>query len=397
MRTKVHNLKHIAIVMGRNYASRLGMIRAAAESGCDVIVIQTGRNTKCRIDASSKYVLKTFIAKEPDHAKLVNIIKSLENVGEKRILLPTDDYTASVIDLHLDELKQNFMMPNVSRRQGELVRMMNKFRVKQIAKDAGLRVADGWVAHCDEANYIIPDGISYPCFIKPKESFKRALKRLMTRCNNERELALQLKRISEISKDDILIEELIDIDQEIAVLGVSVDGKSIIPGIISIKEHFLGVAATGTVCSITSYPGLEEKLTAFMEKINLTGLFDIDLFVSNGTIYFNELNLRLGASGYAITKSIINLPGVLINTLLGINPKAEFERSFPQYHFINEKTALSKVFAGQWTFSRFSEELAKANVTFILDDTDNKPYSQLKLSTLKRRVMTFVKKCFRIK
>ena len=84
MGTKVHNLKHIAIVMGRNYASRLGMIRAAAESGCDVIVIQTGRNTKCRIDASSKYVLKTFIAKEPDHAKLVNIIKSLENVGEKR-------------------------------------------------------------------------------------------------------------------------------------------------------------------------------------------------------------------------------------------------------------------------------------------------------------------------
>ena len=395
----MHNLKHIAIVMGRNYASRLGMIRAAAESGCDVIVIQTGRNLKhkCGIDASSKYVLKTFIAKESDHAQLVNIIKSLENVGEKRILLPTDDYTASVIDLHLDELKQNFMMPSVSGRQGELVSMMNKYRVKQIAKDAGLRVADGWVAHSNGANYIIPDGISYPCFIKPKESFKSSLKNLMARCDNERELALQLKRISEVSKDDVLIEKLIDIDQEVAVLGVSIDGKSIIPDIISIKEHFLGVAATGMVCSITSYPGLEEKLTAFMEKINLTGLFDIDLFVSNGTIYFNELNLRLGASGYAVTKSIINLPGILIGTLLGTKPNIEYVRSFPQYHFINEKTALSKVFAGQWTFDRYSDELAKADVTFIMDDTDDKPYLQLKISILKRRAKAFIKTCFHLK
>lgn len=396
MRTVVDNLKHIAIVMGRNYASRLGMIRAAAESGCDVIVIQTGKNTKhiCRIDASSKFVLKTFIAKEPDHAQLINIIKSLESVGKKRILLPTDDYTASVIDLHLDELKENFMMPSVSGRQGELVSMMNKYRVKQIAKESGLRVAEGWVAQCIGTSYIIPDGISYPCFIKPKESFRTPLKNLMTKCDNERELALQLKRISEVSKDDVLIEELIDIDQEIAVLGVSVEGKSIIPDIISIKEHFLGVAAIGTVCSITLYPGLEEKLTAFMEKINLTGLFDIDLFVSNGTIYFNELNLRLGASGYAVTKAIINLPGILISSLLGTNPNVEYARSFPQYHFINEKTALSKVFAGQWSFDRYSAELAKADVTFIMDDTDSKPYSQLKKSILKRRVKFFLKHVF---
>ena len=31
----------LAIVIGRNFTSRIGMIRAAGEAGCEVVVIQT--------------------------------------------------------------------------------------------------------------------------------------------------------------------------------------------------------------------------------------------------------------------------------------------------------------------------------------------------------------------
>ena len=98
----------LAIVMGRNYTSRLGMIRAAGRMGCKIVTIQTtyGKNEINKIDASSKYVVKAITSIEPHQDDLIAKILQFKDPNNKVILLPTDDYTASTIDQHLDLIRQ---------------------------------------------------------------------------------------------------------------------------------------------------------------------------------------------------------------------------------------------------------------------------------------------------
>lgn len=371
----------LAIVMGRNYTSRLGMIRAAGAAGCKIVTIQTNRANKKinKIDASSKYVIKAITSIEPDQNDLIAKILQFKNTEKKVILLPTDDYTASTIDQHLDLLKNDFLMPHVHYTQRGIVKLMNKEYQKRLARESGLLVAEGWKAKFENGRYQIPSNIKYPCFVKPNESFRNPLKQYMKKCQDESELINQLALISKVSHDEILIEQYIDIDKEYAVLGLSLDSKSIIPALVSMKSSYLGVTAVGEVSSLNSTKGFVELLKRFMKSTGLTGLFDIDLYESKGQIYFNELNLRLGASGYAVTNSSINLIDLLIKYLqdecIHINDEAI---EFKPLLFANEKTCLAKYTHRQWSYAEYKKALGLVDFSFIKNETDYMPYANFK-------------------
>ena len=95
------------IVIGRNYTSRLGMIRALGRAGHDVYVIQT--NGTRDIDSRSKFIKGYYRAEEPNRELLIStIIQIQEEFGEKFILIPVDDYAASVIDENIEVFKDKF-------------------------------------------------------------------------------------------------------------------------------------------------------------------------------------------------------------------------------------------------------------------------------------------------
>lgn len=384
----------LAIVMGRNYTSRLGMIRAAGVAGCKIVTIQTNRTSKGieKIDASSNYVIKAITSIEPDQNDLISKILQFRNPAQKTILLPTDDYTASTIDLHFDLLKEDFLMPHVLHTQGGIVRLMDKDFQKHLAKESGLLVAEGAKSKYENGRYQIPSNILYPCFVKPNESYKRPLKQFMKKCTNEVELINQLQSISQVTHEDMLIEQFIDIDREYAVLGLSIGTESIIPNIVTMKSGYLGVTAIGEISGIESVKGLNAMLKQFMKNTNLTGLFDIDLYESKGQVYFNELNLRLGASGYAVTSSSINLVELLIKYLLdGSFQINEPPREYKPLTFANEKTCLAKYAHNQWNFKEYKNAIGNVDISFIKNAKDIRPYAYFKKEVVKCRV----RKCFK--
>lgn len=373
--------KLLAIVMGRNYTSRLGMIRAAGRMGCKIVTIQTtyGKNEINKIDASSKYVVKAITSIEPHQDDLIAKILQFKDPNNKVILLPTDDYTASTIDQHLDLLKNDFLMPHVHHTQGGIVRLMSKELQKQLARESGLLVAQGWRTTFENGQYQIPSGIIYPCFVKPNESFKNPMKKYMKKCLDEVELKKQLAIISKVSHNEILIEQYIDIDKEYAVLGVSLDTESVMPALVSMKSSYLGVTAVGEVSSINSIKGLEDMLKRFVNSTGLTGLFDIDLYESKGRVYFNELNLRLGASGYAVTNASVNLIELFIRHLFDKNFRLNVRPTdFKPLLFANEKTCLAKYTHGQWNYKEYKKALEHVDFSFIKDEEDKKPYANFK-------------------
>lgn len=388
---KENNL--LAIVMGRNYTSRLGMIRAAGMMGAKIVTIQTNRVKKKinKIDASSKYVIKALTSIEPDQGDLVTKILQFKNPNEAIILLPTDDYTASTIDQHLDLLKNDFLMPHVHNIQGGIVKLMNKDFQKQLARESGLLVAEGWIAKFENGQYQIPSDIIYPCFVKPNESFRNPMKKYMKKCQDESELKKQLAVISKVSHNQILIEQYIDIDKEYAVLGVSFNSDSIMPALVSMKSSYLGVTAVGEIASINSINGLDKMLKQFMKNTGLTGLFDIDLYESKGQVYFNELNLRLGASGYAVTNASINLVELFIKRLL--DEKFSYNNNLVDFKpllFANEKTCLAKYTHRQWNYEEYKKALDLVDFSFIKDKDDSKPYTNFKKIERNCRIKKFL-------
>lgn len=370
--------KEKVIVIGRNYTSRLGMIRAVGRAGYDVIVVQTnGVSPNIDIDSYSKYVVKTVFAREPYRERLIDVLMHLYQEEGKCIIIPVDDYAASTIDESLDILKNCFYLPNVDMMAGAVNRLMDKEYQKELANSAGLNTVRGWIVDISNGEYSIPDTIHYPCFPKPQISFK-GNKRCMHRCSNKEALEETIKEMVEIKPDcSLLVEEFIQIEKEYGVLGFCRNGESIIPGLVlkrMIGEgSHKGVTKIGEVTLLSEKPELYSAISRFLKLTRFTGLIDIDLYESGGEVYFNELNLRFGAFGYSILCSGVNLPKLFIDSLLH-GQVDDSETLLSNSVCLSEKVNYDDFAAGKYGIVKYRQFDRMADFKFVEDNDDPQPF-----------------------
>lgn len=373
--------KEKVIVLGRNYTSRLGMIRAAGLSGYQVMVINTerGKSAKRHIyDQSSKYVTDYFYAEEPHEEELLSaLLRKCASDSVKNILLPTDDYAAAVIDKHQQELEGKFLFPNAGHKPGAVVGFMNKEVQKEYALKAGLNVPKGWTARFTNGSFEVPEDITFPCFVKAEVSFQGS-KFYMKKCATKEELEAHIKVVTEdmLKKNrqsDLLIEEFYEIEREFAVLGFSDGERVIVPDVLEANFMHLGVTAQGTIMPIETFPGLRSQLEQCVAQYHFCGLFDIDLFESKGKIYFCEMNFRFGASGYAVTHVGVNLPALLIDTLLG--KEVDFSKlpEVPKKTFANEKVCCQEYIDKVMDWKATCRSMREVDFTFVENAEDPGP------------------------
>jgi len=388
------------MVVGRNYSSNLCMARSLGLAGFDVEVMRvySRRPAKGDIlqsmipDAYSKYV-KAFHTCTLSGSTLrgADALIGAADTERKMLLVPTDDISAYIIDESLDRLKANYVMASAGGVQGGLIRLMSKGVQKELAEGCGLPMLGSRVARCENGRYEIPAGVSYPCFIKPDVSCRSSKKR-MKRCADEEELRAALDEIALTAEPDLLIEDYAEVKRELSVLGLCMDGKVLCAGMIEAMSggHGArrGVAATGI--SITPGkddpvgPDMMEKIRAFMKATGYEGLFDIDLIeTEDGGIYFLELNLRYGASGYAVTCEGIDLPGIFAERMLNGKPVPDEEavmalRKDParRLSFASEKVLLENYSDGAITAAEYDEAVRSADVHFVNDEADRRPYEK---------------------
>lgn len=384
--------KPLAIVIGRYYTTRLTLIRAAGMVGCDVVVIQTKADQKeiFKIDASSKFVVGCEISNEPNQDDLIVKIRKYASTDRKVVILPADDYAASVIDLHLDILKKDgFLYPHVNDEQGAVTRVMDKSYQKKLASDAGFKVAKCWTAEFKDGSYHIPNDVIFPCFTKAQDSYTSGgLKHYQKRCETVEELETVLREIAKVSHVSVLLEEYCEIEKEYGVQGVSLKDRTIAPTAIAKHSSWIGITATGSIFSISKIPNLYEKLASFMQRTQFYGIFDIEFFMSKGEWYFNELNVRLGANGFALTYGVANIPGIFIKEALGMfvgndNTSVTIEEK----SFASEQALVAMYFNGSITYTQYCAALRNADIlslTYIDDDHPAKEYAK-KYSFLRYR------------
>lgn len=378
-------MKQRVVVIGHGFTSRLSVIRSVAEIGCEVtVIVMTGYkrdgktlDTRKPIDCYSKYVSNVYYCKRNDGEGLIRLLlDKCVDANQKPILIPDTDHTAVTIDLNQEKLKDYFLFPHINHQPGAVEHWMDKVNQKELAQQLGLNVASSIVIDIANGKYEIPDSVKYPCYSKPLSTFV-AGKGGMRRCDNAKELASALDFVIERRTPNakILVEDYKEIETEYATLGFS-DGKNvIIPGvlqIITVSKQNRGIARQGKVMPVDGFESLIEKFKKLVAAIGFVGIFDIDFYKCNGVLYFCELNLRFGGSGYAFTKMGVNLPAMLVRHLCGESVENMVGSIMGTATYINERMLMDD-FCNEYLSYKEYNTCMMADIHFVANDDDPEP------------------------
>ena len=380
------------VVAGRNFCSNLTIARAVGMAGYEVEILRVfqvrpkwyNMARYMRPDAYSRYIKAYHVCVSRRKAK--NIVKKLISIADpyrKMLLIPADDLVANVADQYMNKLAPYYIMPNVNNIPGEIGRLMSKEVQKELAEKAGLPVVNSCVIRTVKHAFTIPESVTYPCFVKPNIS-KNSSKSRMRRCDSREELELTLKEFSEKKDIEMLVEDFMEIEKEYAILGLSTRQGVVSPGYFVAEEGghdaHRGVAMLGRILPTAEDQQLIDDITRFVASLNFDGLFDVDLIrTPDGKLYFTELNLRFGASGYAVTLSGVNLPAMFADYMIkGEAIDLNCAVAEPGKRFISEKIMLDEYMNGYLTREEMHQRMETVDIHFIKDENDPAAYRHFK-------------------
>ena len=378
------------VVIGCNYSSNLCMARSLGQAGYSVEMVRVfqhkpklmGLMRLLKPEACSRYVTKyseCFANGEP--SRVAQFL--MENAQDKKLVVPTDDYNAAAIDESYDMLKEKYIMPNVADTQGSLCSLMSKETQMQLARRYGVETISSCLVTAQDGVFELPQGINYPCFIKPDVS-KNSSKSYMKKCDSKEELSAALTSFSKGKKIDMIVEDYLEIDREYSLLGLCTKGKAVAPGLFVAQQggsgDRRGITLVGKMVDTEPYRKEIEQILRFVEKLDFEGLFDVDLIgTKDGKLHFIELNMRYGASGYAVTENGANLPGAFADYMLaGRQMPADLAVKTTGTTFVSEKVMVEEYIKGPLSAGKVKQLIAQADVHFIKNDRDTAPYRHFK-------------------
>lgn len=395
------------VIIGHGYTSRLGIIRSLGKLDCDITVIAMvfngfwGRLIRLEggkpIDCCSKYVNSFYYCNVKDGEGLIDLLlKKCVSPLQKVILIPDSDFSAAVIDNNREKLKEFFIIPNINGIPGQIEHWMNKVKQKDLAREIGLNVAEGVVIPVKNRHFEIPETIKYPCFTKALATISGG-KRFLKYCKDRNKLYEVLQTVSEKYETEVLVEEFKHIDKEFAVVGFSDGNNVFIPGVIEFVvnsySHF-GIAREGIIMPPDGLSSVIDQFKSYVKSLGFSGLFDIDFYESDGTIYFGEINLRFGGSGYSVTAMGVNLPEMMVKYYSGLGYKDIPESVKGKAKFINERMCLDDYIGGFISKKEYRKILDSGDIHFIFDESDpgpqikfNRYYYLQKINKLRRKIL----------
>ncbi len=396
------------IIIGQGYTGRLSIVRSVAALGSEITLIALmpkyefcAKKRIKPVDAYSKYVSRMFYAVNYDEAMLMDILlNKCADPLHKAFVFPDNDFSAAAIDNNRDSLKEFYFLPSIQERQGAVEFWMDKVRQKMLAERVGLKVADYATIEVKDRAFEIPDSINYPCFAKPMLSISGG-KSGLRKCDSKEELRHHIEMVSSNRPNvRILVEEYIRIDKEYATLGFSDGEEVVIPGVLELLHiahgNHYGVCMQGKAYSIDGYEDTIAKFKAIVKEIGFVGIFDFDFFESDRMLYFCELNLRFGGSGYVFTKLGVNLPIMMIKYFSGESIDGMKTSIDSSATFFNERMAIDDWYAGYISRKELLTFRASSDVLFVKDEKDPGPARalgrQLCLMMIKKTIKSWLRK-----
>ena len=287
------------LVIGTAHHNTLGMIRCLGIAGYRIDLVLIGGAKKFL--THSRYLNNVHLLDDLNDLMdylTVNCTKILE----RPIIICCSDAVASYLDTKYDEIKGKYYFFN-SGKANKLTTCMDKQYQVSLANKLGIKVPISYIYRGNISNTI------YPSLLKPAQSINGGKQVII--CYNKEEL---INGLSSFDKSvDILVQQFIEKEYEIVILGVSVNGQIIIPGYILKHREFDGGTLYSTVKPIASLPdSLISACKDMVREMNYEGLFGMEFIYRDGQYYFIECNLRNDATTYALTVAGVNLPELYV-------------------------------------------------------------------------------------
>ena len=392
----------LIIVLSRNYSTALGVIRALGAAGYVIdLVASVKKKGSSKVISCSKYVHKSTEVLAPDIRcdKGDGIISVLMNYAKvdnrQKILFPTDDVTASIVDKNRTKLQEFFLLPHLKSEEISFSEVMDKNVQGIMARTAGLLVPQQQTICLNREYDEIIEKITYPCFVKPLNSVS-GYKTEMKVCADSRELASHLDMLKKSYPDrSVLVQEYLSIDREYDISGVCTQTEVVIPAVIEkikVSVYERGVAMCGKIIEPQVIGQTVDKIKEMMQDLGYIGMFDIDLNRCGEKIYFGELNLRSGGLNFACYLNGVNLPDIFIKDITGRNPVKAAEKTcnFGKT-FVYEKVAWEDYIHGYIRYCDLKKCIRTADQTLLAFKEDPSPgryfMIRIRLSLIKQRVL----------
>ena len=326
------------IVIGGNHHNTLGVIRALGEKGIKSYAIITNDN-KFSFVKKSKYIIKSYIVKESKDEILNILLNDFDLEKDKTIVIPTSDFAAITIDDNLDKLNDKFIVPQINNMQGMIDKYMDKYVQYQLAKNYNIAMAESYEIDLANSNLDYKNYKNYPYIVKPIISAYGS-KANMRICTNELELKKAIKYCNSEEFSRVLVQEFINYDYELMLMGCAYSGKVILPGIVKKIRRYpekYGTTAYGKIYKKSDmYNEFIDNIVNLLENINYSGMFDIELFIKGEKCYLNEINFRNSGSSMAYCFDNVHLVYLWVLMVTGNSIDNENQEITNEFSFIDE-------------------------------------------------------------
>ena len=382
------------IVFGQHYMNSLGQVRSFGEVGCrpDVVWQSVVAGPLSESKSKDEIALSKYI----DHFEKVSTLEDgLEYIireyhdRDTRYIISTDsDLVVSLLNSRYDELKDRFVFFNASQ-PGRLNQYLAKDAQCRLAEQFGLRVPRSELVHRGE----LPKVVTYPLVTKTVDSFSRQWKKNYNICRTEQEL---LEAYESIPLDEVLLQEFIERENEVAFEGISFNQGEELYMPIQGEYIRIGDFGYGSWKRNEAYhygEVLKDKIQQIFKAIKYSGVFEIEfLKTKDGDLYFLEINFRHTQYNHALTDMGVNLCTIYAESELNgrlcvpdidIQPRTVMNERMEYFAYIETK----KIRLRDWI-----KDIKKTDSFYIYDRRDLKPLFQ---SIKKYLIMEMVQAFYR--
>jgi D-aspartate ligase len=268
-----------AVILGCNYYIGLSTIRCLGKHG--VYTVAVDYSSRYTYGADSKYCSEKLIAphyKEEKKEFVQFLIDYAKRQSVPPVLIPCHDSYVEVIDQHLEELKEYYLITQTE--QGLWTKVMNKKILHRMAKENGLAVPE--IVGENEENFFekVEKIIKYPCIVKPTDSpaFVAKFRKKIFKVGNKEELEIALKKANDASLEVVVQRIIPGFDDHMYTFDAYLNQDSKVTHWVTCQKYRqFPINFGASVYTVQKYiPEIYELGTKFLEEINYKGFAEIE-------------------------------------------------------------------------------------------------------------------------
>ncbi|MCH4886890.1 carboxylate--amine ligase [Acidaminobacter sp. JC074] len=314
-------MKNKAVILGANYYIGLSVIRCLGRNGITTVAIEY--QEQGTYGFKSKYLSEKHIA--PHYRKdtqgfIKYLIDYAKKQTEKPVLFPCADPYVEIIDEHLDELRNYYLINQT--QQGLFTKLMDKNSLYDIALEHGVKVPETIKTSDPEFESKISD-FQYPCIVKPSDSpaFVDVFRKKMFKVNNKTEL-LEAVRKANDKNLEVFVQRIIPgFDNHMYTYDCYLDQNSKVTHYTTAnknRQYPINFGASVYTWQI-HVPSLHEIGKPFLEAVGFKGFAEIEFKKDavTGDFYLIEINVRTTNFNVLLEKVGLNFPWIAYKELTG--------------------------------------------------------------------------------